>query len=162
VRLWDASTGKELYTLRGHQSSVRSAAFSPDGLRLASASNDNTVRLWEATTGKELRILRGHESGVTSVAFNPGGQQLASASDDGTIRLWNPNTGTLLATLLSTPEGWAAFTPTGRYKISGNLGGAFWYAVGLCRFEPGELDPYLPPGTLRQLALDEPLIDPAG
>jgi hypothetical protein len=25
----------------------------------------------------------------------------------------------------------------------GNLGGAFWHAIGLCRFEPGELDPYL-------------------
>ena len=87
----------------------------------------------------------------------PTGSGLASGSADNTIRLWDVETGALLATLLSTPEGWAAFTPDGRYKVAGNLGGAFWYAIGLCRFEPGELDPYLPPGTLRQLAPDERL-----
>ena len=66
-------------------------------------------------------------------------------------------TGTLLAILYPTAEGWAAFTPEGRYKFDGNLAGGFWYALGLCRFEPGELDDFLPPGTLQRLALDEPL-----
>jgi hypothetical protein len=34
-------------------------------------------------------------------------------------------------------------TPAGPYKLSGDPGGRFWYVSGLCRFEPGELDPYL-------------------
>ena len=132
-------------------------AFSPDGLRLASASSDNTVRLWDASSGVELRSFRGHENSVLSVAFSPDDQRLASGSGDNTIPHLGYCHGQLLATLLSTPEGWAAFTPDGLYKVSGNLGGAFWYAVGLCRFEPGELDPYLPPGTLRQLQPSDPL-----
>ena len=37
-----------------------------------------------------------------------------------------------------------AFTPDGRYKLGGDIAGSFWHVIGLCRFEPGELDPYLP------------------
>jgi len=52
-------------------------------------------------------------------------------------------------------EGWVAFTPDGRYKPGGNPAGSFWFLSGLCRFEPGELDPYVP--SIRRLASDEPL-----
>ena len=69
---------------------------------------------------------------------------------------WDIASGTCLATLLSTPEGWAAFTPDGHYKIGGDIAGSFWHVIGLCRFEPGELDPYLP-SPLR-LADDAPLV----
>jgi tetratricopeptide (TPR) repeat protein len=63
-------------------------AFSPDGQRLASASQDQTVKIWESATGKELVALKGHAGEVTSVAFSPDGQRLASANQDGSIHLW--------------------------------------------------------------------------
>lgn len=73
---------------------------------------------------------------------------LASGGDDGTVRLWEISGGhpylTQRLTLLGLPEGWAAFTPDGRYKSSGTTTGEFWHVVGMCRFEPGELDQYLP------------------
>ncbi len=49
VKLWNLATGKELFTLVGHEASVLSLAFSPDGMTLASGSSDTTVRLWRAT-----------------------------------------------------------------------------------------------------------------
>ena len=47
ARPWDAATGASLTVLQGHTSGVTSAAFSPDGARVVTVSNDNTARLWE-------------------------------------------------------------------------------------------------------------------
>ncbi|MEU6743299.1 TIR domain-containing protein [Streptosporangium sandarakinum] len=123
------------------------AAFSPDGSLLATGGDDLSVRLWDARTGRHLHSLAGHTRRVWSLAFAPGGDLLASAGDDGVVILWDLRPGTAPArrvSLLGLAEGWAAIAPDGRYKLVGDVAGQFWYAVGTRRFEPGELDAYLP------------------
>ena len=80
---------RERNQLRGHEESVYSVSFSPDGQTIASGSADDTVRLWDRQ-GKPIgQPFKGHESGVNSVSFSPDGQTIASASADGTVRLWD-------------------------------------------------------------------------
>ena len=88
-----------LQALEGHTGRVRSVAFSHDGHRLASASDDNTVRLWDSETGALLQTLEGHTDWVNSVTFSHDGRRLASVSGDNTVRVWDGETGALLQTL---------------------------------------------------------------
>ena len=54
------------------------AAFSPDGSRIVTSSNDGTARLWDAQTGKPGTVLKGHEAPVTSAVFSPDGRMIAT------------------------------------------------------------------------------------
>ena len=58
--MWDAASGQELLTLKGHAELVYSVAWSPDGKRLATASDDGTSKVWDAASGQELLTLKGH------------------------------------------------------------------------------------------------------
>jgi WD40 repeat protein len=89
VKVWDATTGQEQLNLKGHTKSVWGVCFSPDGERLASASEDKTVKVWDAQTGQEQLTLKGHTQCVTSVVFSPDGARLVSSSDDGTVKVWD-------------------------------------------------------------------------
>ena len=50
---------------------MKSAAFSPDGSRIVTASADKTARIWDAATGKEIAVLRGHEDTVLFRRLQP-------------------------------------------------------------------------------------------
>jgi WD40 repeat protein len=76
-----------LQTLEGHTSRVSSINWSPDGSRLASSSNDDTVRIWDPATGQSVSTLEGHSGSVRSIAWSPDGSRLVSVSNDTTVRI---------------------------------------------------------------------------
>ena len=108
-------------TLRGHDAEVWTVAYSPDGMRLATASQDGTAKVWDAVSGEELLTLRGHtQGGVNFIVFSPDGTRLATAGDDQTARVWDAATGQELLTLVghSNLVVSVAFSPDGKRLAS--------------------------------------------
>ena len=120
ILVWDAGTGVENFPpLCGHSDSVRSIAFSPDGSKIVSGSNDKTIRVWEASSGAEiLPPLRGHNDSIISVTFSLDGSKIISASCDETVGLWDASSGVRMLKVLQSSNKsdeicCSAFSPDG-------------------------------------------------
>ena len=135
ARVWDANTGKELFTLKGHDGYVLSAFYSPDGARIVTGggAGDNTAKLWDANTGKELMTLTGHEREVFSAAWSPNGKRIVTANRDNTAKLWDANTGKELMTLTGHESGVfsAAWSPNGKRIATATAGIAQIYTTDM-------------------------------
>lgn len=108
-----------------HGGRVFTVAYSPDGQRLASGGDDNTVRLWDISSQSEIKYLDGHTDWIKSVAFSRDGQLLASAGMDGTVKLWDASSGIKLTSRKQGDRVEAAvFSPNGEaFATSGNIDG---------------------------------------
>ena len=93
---------------------MRSAAFSPDGRRIATASEDQTARLWDAASGTVIAVLKGHTRRVRSVVYSSDGSKVVTLGKK-TARLWDGATGTEIVVLKDHSETVlsASFSPDG-------------------------------------------------
>jgi len=80
-------TGKTVTALTGHQGLVSWAAFSDDGKRIATASDDGTAKIWNAESGALLLSLLGEVYRVRRAVFSPDSKKVLTASDDRTVRI---------------------------------------------------------------------------
>lgn len=89
AKLWRVG-GHDTHTLEvpAGQDGVASAAFSPDGRLVLTASSDGKARVWGADDREQLAVLAGHTGPVQSAAFSPDGRRVATASKDRTARIW--------------------------------------------------------------------------
>ncbi len=152
TRLWDIPTllqsgsnepdVQPLVILSGHESKVGDISFSPNGLWLATASDDGLARLWnmagviaseQPDPSTISAILRGHEGFVSSVAFSPDSSRLATGGSDRVVRLWDVGDLKAGPIIIRGHKDFVSgldFSPDGRWLAtsSGDETARLWYA----------------------------------
>jgi WD40 repeat protein len=86
----DGSNKDRPLALRSDGGTIVAAAFSADGKRVITSSNDKTAEVW-TTDGADKDhplVLRGHTRPIIMAAFSPDGGRVLTASADATARLW--------------------------------------------------------------------------
>ena len=82
-----------------HHGLVNDAAFSPDGGKALTASDDGTAKIWDANTGVCLLTIAQHKDVVNSATFSSDASRIVTASGDRTAKVWDATTGACLLTL---------------------------------------------------------------
>lgn len=115
VRIYHAKDRE--FAVQLQTSNHSSAAFSPDGERLA-VDTDNNIFIYDVGTQRLVQTLHGHGATISSLAYNAEGL-LASASSDRSLRLWSPDGKEIpFGTEHLAPLAGAAFTPDNRTLVS--------------------------------------------
>jgi WD40 repeat protein len=99
-----------------HSRNINVVAFSPDGTKLATGSNDYTVKIWDLGNGHELLTYTGHTDRVIALAWTPDGKSIVSGGNKQPIKIWDPATGKDLMTINPTGEYVSAFVLSGDGK----------------------------------------------
>ncbi|MFD6102525.1 TIR domain-containing protein [Nocardia salmonicida] len=127
LRIWDRDRRLRA-RLQGHNGTVESMAFSPDGTTLATAANDYSLRLWDTHSGQAIDSpMIGHTDQLRSVSFSPNGTVMATSSTDGTIRMWDFATRQVVGAPVTADESGlfgAVFRPDGHQLASAGIDGS--------------------------------------
>jgi WD40 repeat protein/predicted Ser/Thr protein kinase len=127
--LWHRSEGDQLVTLKGHQLTVDCVAFSRDGQRLATGSQDGTLRIWNASAYTLLKTLKITTNAVWSVAFTPDDQGLVTSCNE-CAQLWDTRSWECLRTF---PGELAAVARSGTRLATSESNPFFYETAGAVR-----------------------------
>jgi WD40 repeat protein len=133
--------------LKGHQGRIEALAFTADGRKLISISQDNTARCWDVDDREESRVLQKGRGQIDGLTYSPDGRYLVEASGDG-IRVHDLTSTDPPRSLTSRPSRRAVFSPDGRTIAGGpDHGVTLWDArtgnllATLAEPDPAEHDP---------------------
>ena len=127
VTIYRLSDGAPLQTLiPGSLAYTRSAAFSPDGVTLATGHFGNMVRIWNVADGSLVRTLNdgGSSGDMNGVAYTSDGSRIVAGSSDGFVRVWDAK-GNLLRTMGTSGQSRSsiAISPDNQFVLAGGSNG---------------------------------------
>lgn len=146
-----------------HQHAVRHADFSPDGLRVVTASDDHTARIWDARTGELLCSLH-HDRRLLDASFSRDGRRVLTM-DALTTRIWDLANTALKGPMLRVlrPHG-LGFSATGSQMLTVDAERTVraWDVQSGEELPLSQVEPNTPPPTLAYTRRPERLPHPDG
>jgi WD40 repeat protein/predicted Ser/Thr protein kinase len=121
------SQGDQLTTLTGHTWIVTCAAFSPDGHRLVTGSQDGTAKLWDVVQHKLLHTFGNGTGAVWSCGFSPDGSLLVLAGTLRPLELWDVEKLTRVGTF---PGQLAVLSKTASLMVTTESNPFYWEPAG--------------------------------
>jgi WD40 repeat protein len=123
------------------ESGVDNVFLSEEGQWLVTWSS-REIRIRKGFTNAPLFVVSTQIS-IANVALSFDERILYCASRSGVVMIIDLQARKHVATLARVMNGLIGIRPDGRYRATGDVGGRFGHTIGLCRFEPGELEPYV-------------------
>jgi len=135
AKIFDASSGKELSSLRGLTSLMTCGQFLANQ-QIVVGSSSGHVQVWDYSKGILIHSFKAHERKVHSLAVEPAGKIFASAGWDARVKLWSAKEGTQIMTIYGhkAPVNCLAFHPEGQLLVSGSWDGHLQIFDTLNRF----------------------------
>jgi hypothetical protein len=109
VRLWDASTWKEIRTFKGPGSPYLRVIFSQDDARILSVAQSGTLVAWDVSSGQQARSIKLLQGPLNHAFLSPDGTRVAAVGSDNLLRIWDTSTGRGLLTINEPTDPWGTF-----------------------------------------------------
>lgn len=135
TRGWNATSGKQQFSLEVDSRESGKVTFSPSGALLATVETSGLVNLWDTMTGRRFRTFQAYEGPVETLAFSPSGRYLATLSEAaGAVKLWEVATSQQAAEFHGTGTAhYVQFAPNGRTLVTTHFGRVSLWDIGTGR-----------------------------
>ncbi|XP_071524074.1 WD repeat-containing protein 3 [Panulirus ornatus] len=88
VAVFDLMVGQPL-KFTGHRGAVSSLSWDPQGMRVASGSNDGEIVIWDVVSERGMVRLKGHKGKITQIRFLKDRNVVVSSCRDSFIKFWD-------------------------------------------------------------------------
>ncbi|OWK34517.1 WD40 repeat domain-containing protein [Fimbriiglobus ruber] len=89
VRVWEVSSGKQLWSFHGHPAAVTAIAINAAGTQIASGAEDGSIRLWPLSPADDHRAATDATEALWTVAVSPDGRRFATGGADRLVRIYD-------------------------------------------------------------------------